>query len=223
MCREVLRACRALCSEWKLAPQDWPAVTECAQSVLNQAPLKRLGLRNKNQPGVHRTPLEVYTGHVPTRPLLSALPLERNKNLPSLDEVRARQLVNIDLMQAALEDMHRDVKLRAEKSRQRKVDEHNRKTNVRPVNFNEGDFVLVRRAVTKGHKLQFIWTGPRRIVSVHSDLVYEVEDLLDSKRSTVHARRLQLYRADMDGKAVNPKLQRAAEHAEATFQDAKAL
>ena len=30
VCREVLRACRALCSEWKLALQDWAAVTECA-------------------------------------------------------------------------------------------------------------------------------------------------------------------------------------------------
>ena len=119
--------------------------------------------------------------------------------------------------------MHRDVKQRAESSKKRKVEEHNRKTNVKPVNFHAGDFVLVRAAVSKGHKLQFIWTGPRRIVSVTSDLVYEVEDLLDSKRATVHARIPQLYRADMEGKAVDPKLRRPAEHTEATFQDVKEL
>lgn len=171
-----------------------------------------MGLRDRSQPGVHGTLLEVYNGHEPTRTLLSALPYERYKNLWGLDEVRARQLVKIDVTQAALEDMHRDVKQRAESSRKRNVEEHNRKNNVKPVNLHEGDFVLVRRAVSKGHKLQFIWTGLRRIVSVKSDLLYEVKDLLDSKRAMVHARRLQLYRADMDGKALNPKLQWAAEH-----------
>ena len=46
VCRELLRACRALCSEWKLAPKDWSAVIESVQSILNHAHLKRLGLRH---------------------------------------------------------------------------------------------------------------------------------------------------------------------------------
>ena len=45
VCREVIRACQALLGEWRLAPMDWPAVSECVQSVLNQSPLKRLGPR----------------------------------------------------------------------------------------------------------------------------------------------------------------------------------
>lgn len=45
--REVFCSFKALRSEWKLSEKDWPAITECVQSVLNHAPLLRLGLRNK--------------------------------------------------------------------------------------------------------------------------------------------------------------------------------
>ena len=38
VCREVLRATKALCSEWKLAPRDWPAVTECALCAKRPVP-----------------------------------------------------------------------------------------------------------------------------------------------------------------------------------------
>ena len=51
VCREVLRACKALLHEFRLASNDWPAVTECLQSVINHAPLTRLGLRDPAQPG----------------------------------------------------------------------------------------------------------------------------------------------------------------------------
>lgn len=223
ICREVLRSCKALCSEWKLTPQDWPCVTECVQSILNHARLKRLGLRDKTKPGVYRTPLEVFTGHLPSRPLLRALPITKYRHAQSQDVVKLRRLVNIDSMQSALEDMHRDIKYRVELSRKRQVSAHNRKTKLQPINFQVGDFVLVRRAAKKGHKLKFLWIGPRRVTAVKSDLVFEVEDLLHAKREVVHARRLQLYRADMDKKPVEERLLRAAQHTEAVYQDALAL
>lgn len=56
-----------------------------------------------------------------------------------------------------------------------------------------------------------------------SDLVYEVEDLLKAKQETVHARRLLLYRTDLDGTVVDPKLQRAAEPTETSYQIARGL
>jgi len=83
--------------------------------------------------------------------------------------------------------------------------------------------VLVRCAQNKGHRLKFQWTGPRRVITVKSDLVFEVENLADGKRETVHARRLQLYRADLDGEEVDPNLQRAAEDTEAVYQGAREL
>ena len=109
MCREVLRACKALLSEWSLSPMDWPGITECMQSVLNHAPLTRLGLRDPNAKGVYRTPLEVLTGHRPVRPLLRAMPISDYPSAIACDELHARQLIGIATLQHAAESMHREV------------------------------------------------------------------------------------------------------------------
>lgn len=61
------------------------------------------------------------------------------------------------------------------------------------------------------------------MTSVKSDLVFEVEDLLQRKTEVVNARRLLLYRADMDGKEVHSTLVLAAEHNETAYRDAWAL
>ncbi len=198
-------------------------MTECIQSVLNQAPLKRLGLRNRNSPGVYRSPLEVFTGHLPARPLLRALPFARYGRARSDNVARAQQLVDIEAMQDALHSMHREVAGLVTASRKRSVDAHNRRTNIKTIDFSPGDFVLVRRALSSGHKLQFTWRGPRRVTSAKSNWVFEVEDLLSGKRELVHAQRLRLYRSDMEGKEVAPGLLRAAEHTEATYQTARKL
>lgn len=104
------------------------------------------------------------------------------------------------------------------KSRAKAVAKHNARTNVQAANFQIGNFVLVRRAQRKGHKLQFVWRGPRRLTAVKSDWVYEVQDLPQAKRGTVHARRLILYRAGLDGHEVDPILMRYAEHSETTYR-----
>ena len=220
ICKEVLRSTTALCSEWRLAVKDWPAVTECVQSILNHSPLKRLGLRDKSRSGVYRTPLEVFTGHRPLRPLMRAMPIETYRHAYSTDEVHLQNIMNIDHLQQSLELMHGEIAKNAFSSRQRQRQAHNRKTNVQPVNFHEGDFVLVRRPTAKGHKLQFKWVGPRRVVRTVSDLVFEVEDIITRKKEIVHARRLLLYRCDMDGSEVDPELLKTVKHLEESYQDA---
>ena len=62
--REVLRACKALCGAWRLSVNEWPAVVERIQNVLNHSPLRRSGLQDSETPGVSRTPLEVFTGNI---------------------------------------------------------------------------------------------------------------------------------------------------------------
>lgn len=153
---------------------------------------------------------------------MRALPVERYQNAKTDDEVRARQLVDIRELQNALESMHKGVTDRTTLSRRKQVELHNRLTNIQPVNFSVGDFVLVRRATASAHKLGFKWIGPRRIREVKSELVFEVEDLLHGKTETVHARRLLLYRADLDGENVHEDLLRAAHHTETLYQDANA-
>lgn len=75
--------------------------------------------------------------------------------------------------------IHKEVSGLVSDSLKKATDKHNKKTNVQKDNFRVGDFVLVRRAHKKGHKLQFMWRGSRKILSVKSEWVYEVVDILN--------------------------------------------
>ena len=219
--REVLRATKSLLSEWKLAPQDWPADIDCVQSVLNQSPLPRLGLQ---RPGVYRSPLQTFTGIPPSRPLLCALPTSKYKTAHFPEEVRATQVLRVEELQAVLERMHKDVAERVNQARAKAILKHNMNTNVLPANFQIGDFVLVREAqVSKGHKLQFLWKEPRRVTRAVSKWVFEVEGLIGRKRELVHARRLILYRADRENRELSPDLVAQVSHSEANYQTVEAM
>ena len=185
------------------------------QSILHHVPLKRLGPRDPNLSGVYRTTLEVFTGNIPIRSLMRALPLWIYKKVSCDNEVLLRRIINIEETQGALTNMHKDVKQRADGDRKRRLAEHSKKTNIKQINFTVGDFVLVRRAKSTGHKMKFMWVGPRRITACKSVWVYDVEKLVTGARETVHSRRIILYRARMDCKDANPDLHKAAEHTEA--------
>ena len=150
--------------------------------------------------------MEVFTSCKPKRPLLRALPTTIPATEASIEEVRAQQVTKIEQLQNALENMHKNVGERIIRNREKSVLRHNAKTNVINPSFHVGDFVLVRRAQDKGHKLSFLWQGPVRICGVHSPVVFEVENLLNQKKEFIHSKRLILYRADMDGKEVEPRL-----------------
>lgn len=94
---------------------------------------------------------------------------------------------------------------------------------MRTFNFRKGDFVLVRNVQPGGHKLRFSWREPKRITRVRSDWVYEVQNLFTRKLEVVHARRLNLYRAEMDEKEVFPSLLTESEQLESNYQIAKRL
>jgi hypothetical protein len=65
---------------------------------------------------------------------------------------------------------------------------------VHAINFGLGDFALVsKRDFRVGEKLTFHWRGPKRIVGVLSDFLFEVEDLRNGKVSNFHAQRLRFY------------------------------
>ena len=218
VCREVLRASRALCSEWKLGAQDWPGVLETIQSILNHSPLKRLGLQSGKIGTVYRSPLEVFNGRRPRRPLMRATPPTTYEKAFSMDEVRLKQVIEIEKLQESLENMHKHVNEEITKNRKRQVESHNKKTLVTPVNFEIGDFVLVQRAASAGHKLAFKWIGPRKVVKANSNLVFVVEDLITQKRETVHASRLIRYRGADDGREATDAEIQMSKHLEPSFQ-----
>lgn len=198
--RHIQSAYRALLSELKLAPQDWPLVVGMIMTALNEAPLSRLG---KSDDGIHRSPLEVFTGLKPVRSQM----IYGNSHVSStrqviLERARGLQLIAIDEIQQSLDDMHKDVAA-VSKHRAKQIAHHNKKTNIITPNFNEGDCVLVRRAQNKGRKLSFRLMGPRRITAIVGEMVYDVTGFVDHKTERVHAARLMLYKASVDGSIVS--------------------
>lgn len=214
--RKIRAACQALQSEMKLGPHDWPIVIGMIMTALNESPLPRLG---KGDDGSYRSPLEVFTGLKPARSqMLYGRGMEPSSGEYSLERVRALQIMNIDSLQEAFINMHKDVGERVTENRKRQISQHNKRTNIVTPNFMVGDCVLVRRAHDRGHKMKFRWTGPRVIVAVIGEVVYDVMSLLDKKIERVHAARLLPYRSDMDGSEVSQELLEQAEHLEAKFE-----
>ena len=206
-CREVLRAIRALLAELKLGPRKWPALVDCVQSTLNHSPLERLG---------GRSPLEVFAGLKPSRPLAHATPLVDFAEVQSLDRVRAAKLIEVERLQASFEALHRATDEVVSKERQRQIVLHNRQTNVQAANFAIDDFVLVGRLQRKGgDELASNFTGPRRVTAALSAWNFEVEDILSGEKHVVHASRLKFFRAR--GIDVTKELSEQAHYSEETF------
>lgn len=217
ICQEILRACKAMLHEFRLSALDWPAVTEAIQSTLNHSPLKRLGLRDKDHPGVYRSPLKAFTRLKHRRPLLQALPVSKYQSTNSMSEARANQIIKVQKTQSALENMHKELTLSNEVFRKKSRAKHNRLTTVQAVNLRVGDFVLIRRPQRKGHNLTFVWRGPRRITKAMSEIFFETEDLLTKKIEIVHGRRMVLYRTKLENQPVDPTLLKYIEHGDAQY------
>ena len=139
------------------------------------------------------------------------------------DEIHLRHILRIDELQSELTDMHKDVHERTTENRSRQREAHNRKTNLKKVIFTTGDFFLVRKAGPSGHKMKSTWEGPRRIKECKLEWGFEVEDLREKGKETVHAIRLCHYLPDMCGKKLDERLLNAAAHAKSVYPDARDL
>lgn len=86
-----------------------------------------------------------------------------------------------------MDEIHKDVSTKINTRRQKANAKQNSATNIINPSFSIGDFVLLRRATDRDHKLSFKWKGPRRTVAVHSPLVYSVERLTGGSIENVHS------------------------------------
>jgi transposase InsO family protein len=84
VCRQTIRAARAMLSEMHLATQEWPCVLPAIQAVLNTSP-------SSHRAG--QTPLTAFTGHARDTPLSLAIlhPIANH----SLSFIKAQQLSEI--------------------------------------------------------------------------------------------------------------------------------
>lgn len=184
VCKEVLRACRALLSEFRLKEREWPTVLPLVQSIVNHSKRPSLG---------NIAPVTAFCGLQPDNPLRTLIPPVTQAG-PSLSFVKAQRLVHVHSLAAALDVLHKETATRRTRKREEAVARHNAQTHVIDVNFEIGDYVLVaQRLARNGHKLRVIWSGPRRISRIVSDLVYECEDLINGKHMAYHANRLKIY------------------------------
>jgi RNase H-like domain found in reverse transcriptase/Integrase zinc binding domain/Integrase core domain len=184
LCREVLRAVRALLAELRLSFTEWPKVVMLFQAVVNHTPSKHRG-------GV--APVTAFTGLPPTTPLLAVMNSQSTSS-QTLEFVRAKQLINVDQTQASLEAVHKTVRDSTSSNRASARRTKNSPSHVTAPNFSTGDYVLVaKREFASGEKLTVRWRGPRRILQPLSDLVFLVEDLRDGTCEEVHATRLKFY------------------------------
>ena len=103
VCREFVRTSKAPRSEKNLAAEEFYALLQTAQSILNHAPLKRLGVRNYDCPGANRKLLWVFTGNIPFRPFIKELLLWKYKTLQSQTKLRLRQLCSVEQTQEILQ------------------------------------------------------------------------------------------------------------------------
>jgi len=66
-----------------------------------------------------------------------------------------------------VESLMRSILSATRARRESAISAHNKATNIIHPSFEVGDFVLVRRANDRGHKLRFRWYGPCRVTAVH--------------------------------------------------------
>ena len=187
VCRETIRACRALLSESKLGPKVWPKFTNTIQSVLNNSITDKLG---KNI-----APITAFTMLPPMNPLAELFPATlQSTEVKTLTLARAAQLIEFEKIHDAINNMHRRVSTASQAKRAAEIARHNKATNITAINFDAGDFVLIGcPQPQKVNKLTVTWTGPARVLGFTTPLVAKTQNLVDGKVKDIHVSRLKFY------------------------------
>ncbi len=100
VCNEVLRVIHAFNSETLTLEADWPEYVPATQSIINNAPSRRLG---------GRAPITVHTSMPSGNPLTVALTECKIQGVEKTDQARVLQRLNIDKLLESLDKMHKDV------------------------------------------------------------------------------------------------------------------
>jgi len=174
-------------SEYQVPFKAWRTFVPVVQAILNSTPIARLG---------DRCPLTAFTS-LPADNPLSCIKEAMNGTvrIRSIQGVRAREIMHVEQIMAAVENLHREVANLSSKSRETRIKAHNAETHVRACKTDKGDFVL--RAVlqkNKGRKTSLRWRGPFKILQVLSDFLFKVMDLRSAQESVVHGSRLKFFR-----------------------------
>lgn len=162
--------------------------TECVEP----RPLVRFGPRDSNVKGVHCTALEAFKGHRPVRPLLRVMSVSTYPDAVSCEELPARRLVGRESLQKGADAMHQELSGMNSASRRCRTIVRNKKSGVQALNFEVGDFVLVRRPKTRDTNCRLRGKGLIASKASQSSCTYEAETILTGKIEIVHVPRSHL-------------------------------
>jgi hypothetical protein len=183
-CREVLCAARALLSEFRLRPTQWPAVYPVIQAIRNNSPSPQRD---------NIAPITAFMGLPAENPLLSLAPDPASQVL-SISAIRAHQVLSISELRASVKALHKSCKSASAAGRDRSRAAFENKRGVAAPNFDVGHFFLEAQRDTQAHnKMSLKWRGPKRVLEAISEYDFIVEDLSSGHSTTVHGSRLRLY------------------------------
>jgi hypothetical protein len=179
VCKQTVRAARALLSEIHLAPQEWPCVLPAIQAVLN------------NSTSSHRagqTPLTALTGHARDTP--RSLNILHPITNHSLSFIKAQQLAESTKLTQQVEKLHKEVTDKAQRRKQMVA--HNANTHLVQPNFSPGDYVLRAEPKRVQHKLTLIWKCPYQVDKVFDNHTLRVNSLINGAQFITHVTRTRL-------------------------------
>lgn len=124
--------------------------------------------------------MKVFLELEPFPVIIRPLPLRRYHDMTILSDGQFKKVINLGMMQKALEKMHSEVGLRKVKRRARVQLIQNAETNVSPLNIEVKDHVFIRTHSLGNHKLQTKWKGPMRVVEAKPGLVFILKIIVDA-------------------------------------------
>ena len=182
--RDILAIFRALLSERRQLPREWPQLCPLVQSSINNTASTMLN---------NLAPITVFLGRPASNPLDAVFSI-RSGGI--VDATKRSDAVNIgeltNKLRTSMQVMHKEVAAHQEKMRSAHKEKYTKGTLP---NFDTGDYVLVAKHVMglKQSKLTATWYGPMQIVGSKSPWLYEVKNLLTDEVQQAHCSHLRFY------------------------------
>ena len=184
--RQVLNLLKCLISELRFNKATWPSLITLVEHTLNHRTQRRLG---------GHAPVTVMTGLPADNPLDTIFYNPQNLTI-SFVEINTDEILKaVEEIQSSLALMHKNVLEVTTQERESQRVSLSRNRNF--PNFRLGDYVLVAIPEKKSvSKLYFVWHGPYKIVDLHDNYTFSVENLLTHEIHKVHGNRIQFYSDD---------------------------
>eukprot|EP00924_Labyrinthula_sp_SR-Ha-C_P012394 augustus_masked-scaffold_10-processed-gene-5.57-mRNA-1 protein AED:1.00 eAED:1.00 QI:0/0/0/0/1/1/3/0/1641 len=171
--RQIHKHFRTLVSELSLTVEQWPILIHRVQYYLNASSMRSRG-------GL--TPFRIFMGKIPRKDALG-----KNSILDfSVEQDKQLQDLVLDL-QEEIEKYQECAFTFAYRARQYQNALYNKRYKLTQLHFNEGDFVLVSKAV-KHEKFRPQWIGPYIVKKQISEHLYEVATIM-GQVSEIHSSR----------------------------------